>query len=58
MKKSSSIFQNILEAEKKSLIKKSFQALFLICIIVICFYAVDFFDKRKEKYKSKNKLKI
>ena len=47
MKKSKSIVQDILASEKKSLIKKLFQSLIFISIVLICFYSVDFFDKNR-----------
>ena len=45
MKETNTIIQSILSKEKKSLIKKSFQTLLMIGIIMCCFYLVDFFDK-------------
>ena len=45
MKEKNTIIQSILSKEKRSLIKKIFQTLLLIGIIMCCFYLVDFFDK-------------
>ena len=47
MKESNSIIQNILATEKKSLVKKSFQTLLFIGLILTCFYLVEFFDKER-----------
>ena len=41
MKESNSIIQNILASEKKSLVKKSFQTLLFIGIVLTCFYLVE-----------------
>ena len=47
MKDSNSIIQDILATEKKSLVKKSFQTLLFIGIVLTCFYLVEFFDKER-----------
>jgi len=47
MKESNSIIQNILATERKSLVKKSFQTIGFVGIILACFYLVDFFDKER-----------
>ena len=47
MKESNSVIQNILATERKSLIKKTFQTIAFVGIILVCFYLVDFFDKKR-----------
>ena len=45
MKKTNTIIQYIINIEKRSLIKKVFQTLLIVGIIMCCFYLVDFFDR-------------
>jgi phosphonate transport system permease protein len=45
VKETNTIIQSILSKEKKSLIKKGFQTLLMIGIIMCCFYMVDFFNR-------------
>ena len=47
MKEKNTIIQSILSKEKRSLIKKVFQTLLVVGIIMCCFYLVDFFDKER-----------
>ena len=45
MNETNTIIQSILSKEKRSLIKKVFQTLLIVGIIMCCFYLVDFFDR-------------